>query len=107
MQCVPCVRGYVQRPAHAARFCPRRFSHAGVAHQRRACEMSLWLTPEELYDLTGYKHKNSQKMALGKMQVPFRSRQADGYPLVDRSLFSGQTLTQPTRRREPKLEFVR
>ena len=69
--------------------------------------MSLWLTPEELYDLTGYKHKNSQKMALGKMQVPFRSRQADGYPLVDRSLFSGQTLTQPARRREPRLEFVR
>jgi len=65
--------------------------------------MSLWLTPAELYDLTGYKHKNSQKMALGKMNVPFRSRQADGYPLVDRALFEKHTETStPSRRREPK-----
>ena len=49
--------------------------------------MSLWLSTEELYELTGYKHKNSQKMALGKMGVPFVSRQADGYPLVTRAQF--------------------
>ena len=64
--------------------------------------MSLWLSPQELLELTGYKHKNSQKMALGKMNVPFRSRQADGFPLVDRALFEKHTDPTPSRRREPK-----
>src|SRR6185437_7924378 len=39
MQCVPCVRGYAQRLAHAARFCAWRIPHAGVAGQRRTREV--------------------------------------------------------------------
>jgi hypothetical protein len=70
--------------------------------------VGLWLSPLELFDLTGYKHKNSQKMALGKMGVPFRSRQADGYPLVDRALFQKpEEMFVPRRRKEPRLELVR
>jgi hypothetical protein len=70
--------------------------------------MTLWLTPEELEQLTGYKIRKHQKLALGKMNVPFRSRAADGYPLVDRVQFESHTvLTPPRRRREARLELVR
>lgn len=70
--------------------------------------MTLWLTPTELVELTGYKQREKQKLALGKMGVPFRSREADGYPLVDRSQFEGTApLTPSRRRREPHLEVVR
>lgn len=70
--------------------------------------MTLWLTPAEVSELTGYKQREKQKLALGRMGVPFRSRQADGYPLVDRALFEKHTETAaPSRRREPRLEVVR
>jgi len=69
--------------------------------------MSLWLTPEELEELTGYKTARRQKLALGEMGVSFRSRPADGYPLVIRSQFETTVLTPQRRKREPRLELVR
>jgi len=69
--------------------------------------VSLWLTPEELVELTGYKTSRRQKLALGAMGVVFRSRAADGFPLVSRSLFETHTvLTPPRKRREPKWEAL-
>ena len=46
--------------------------------------MSLWLSKEELIELTGYKNRTRQKLALGQMGLKFRSRPLDGFPLVDR-----------------------
>lgn len=70
--------------------------------------MTLWLTPEELIELTGYKQREKQKLALGKMGVHFRSREADGYPLVDRAQFEARPVLTPSpRRRQPRLEVVR
>ncbi|MGH8200719.1 MAG: DUF4224 domain-containing protein [Steroidobacteraceae bacterium] len=50
--------------------------------------MSLWLTEDELVELTGYKRQERQRKALSDMGIPFRSRAADGYPLVLRDQFS-------------------
>lgn len=69
--------------------------------------MSLWLSKEELIELTGYKTSRCQKRALAEMGVEFRSRAADGFPLVLRTPFDGEHLTARERRREPRLEFVR
>jgi Domain of unknown function (DUF4224) len=70
--------------------------------------VTLWLTPAELVELTGYKTAKRQKMALGKMNIPFRSREADGHPMVDRVQFEASPVLTPThRKREPRLEFVR
>ena len=63
--------------------------------------MSLWLTPEELIELTGYKTSRSQKLALGQMNVKLRSRALDGFPLVDRWQFEGEIIRPKERRREP------
>jgi hypothetical protein len=49
--------------------------------------MSLWLTPDELAELTGYRKGKRQKLALGQMGIPFVSRALDGYPMVSRSIF--------------------
>lgn len=68
--------------------------------------MSLWLTPEELEELTGYKQRNGQKTALGKMGINFISREKDGYPLVARGQFDSRP-DQPTRRREPRLDWLK
>lgn len=69
--------------------------------------MSLWLTPDELAELTGYRHKNSQKKALGKMGIHFVSRAMDGFPMVQRGQFEGRAEDKPTRRREPKLDWLK
>lgn len=53
--------------------------------------MSLWLTDGELIELTGYRQRERQKRALARMGVQFRSRDADGFPLVARSQFTGET----------------
>lgn len=66
--------------------------------------MSLFLTDEELVELTGRKKKKLQREALGRMGVPFRSRDSDGFPLVLRSIF--ETLTKREKRREPRLDLV-
>lgn len=68
--------------------------------------MSLWLTPAELEELTGYKTGRRQKMALGQMGIPFVSRAIDGYPMVSRSLFSQTPLTAASKRREPRRELA-
>jgi len=71
--------------------------------------MSLWLTFQELQELTGYKTYRRQKMALGEMGIPFHSRPADGYPLVERSQFERvhTVLKGEKNRRKPNLELVR
>lgn len=69
--------------------------------------MSLWLTHEELVELTGYKTSRCQKRALGQMSIPFKSRPLDGFPLVNREQFSAYTVLTPTRkRREPHWESI-
>jgi hypothetical protein len=60
--------------------------------------MSLWLTDDELETLTGYKRRSLQRRALSEMGVKFRSRPADGFPLVERGQFD-KPVTKP--RREP------
>lgn len=59
--------------------------------------MTLWLTPAELVELTGYKTAKRQKMALGRMNIPFRSREADGHPMADQKLSAAQIMRQPRR----------
>jgi Domain of unknown function (DUF4224) len=64
--------------------------------------MSLYLTREELTELTGYKQLSRIKLALAQLGVRFRSRPADGFPLVDR-----QADNSATRRREPDYDAGR
>lgn len=64
----------------------------------------MFLTPEELEELTGRKKKKLQRDALARMGVPFRLRVVDGYPLVLRSFF--ESLTKQERRREPRLDLM-
>ena len=54
--------------------------------------MSLWLSKEEIIELTGYKRAGRQKLALTQMGVKFRSRPLDGFPLVDRWQFEGEIM---------------
>src|SRR5215469_12324097 len=57
--------------------------------------MSLCLSKDELIELTGYKRAGRQKLALGQMGLKFRIRPVDGFPLVDRWQFEGETLRPP------------
>lgn len=59
--------------------------------------MSLWLTQDEIIELTGYKQPSRWKAALARMNVKFTSRDADGFPLVARA----QYIHEPPRRKEP------
>ena len=43
--------------------------------------MSLWLSSDELIELTGKRQREKQLMALAQMGVAFRKR-PDGFPLV-------------------------
>jgi Domain of unknown function (DUF4224) len=63
--------------------------------------MSLWLTREELVELTGFKSSRRQKLALTGMGLVFRSRPADGFPLVDRWQFEGELNRPHVSRRHP------
>ena len=80
----------------------RRNSHnsapfVSVSARTRRCRgqpMSLWLSKEELIELTGYKRAGRQKLALGQMGLKFRSRPLDGFPLVDRWQFEGEIVRQ-------------
>ena len=68
--------------------------------------MSLWLTPSELVELTGFKQKRRQCLELARQGLKFTVR-SDGYPLVDRSLFeSGERLSSTRRRREPNFTAI-
>jgi hypothetical protein len=62
--------------------------------------MSLWLTDDELIELTGYRQRDRQRKALAELRVSFRSRPADGFPLVMRSQFT-TTDSKPAKRAEP------
>lgn len=66
--------------------------------------MSLFLSDEELVELTGRHKRKLQREALAKMSIPFRSREADGFPLVLRSFF--ESLTKPQKRREPRFDSI-
>lgn len=64
--------------------------------------MSLWLTPTELKDLTGFAQRTKQVAALAQLGVKFRLRPADGYPLVE----SHQFRESPTRlKQKVRLDF--
>jgi hypothetical protein len=53
--------------------------------------MSLWLSEEELVELTQKKHRAKQIEVLSKLRPPvkFRIRPEDSFPLVDRWQFMG------------------
>lgn len=53
--------------------------------------MSLWLTEEELKELTKKSHRAKQIEVLSSMRPPvkFRVRPEDSFPLVDRWQFEG------------------
>lgn len=51
--------------------------------------MSLWLSDDELTELTGYKQADRRLRALTDMGVKFRRRPADGFFLVERHQFEG------------------
>ena len=70
--------------------------------------MSLWLSKEELIELTGYKRAGRQRLALDQMGLKFRSRPVDGFPLVDRWQFEGE-IVRPRRkmgRQQPNWDAV-
>jgi hypothetical protein len=70
--------------------------------------MSLWLSKEELIELTGYKRASRQKLALGRMGLKFRSRPLDGFPLVDRWQFEAEILRPRVKmwRQEPDWDLI-
>jgi len=70
--------------------------------------MSLWLSKDELVELTGYKRAGRQKLALDRMGLRFRSRPLDGFPLVDRWQFEGEPVRPGGRigRQEPNWDGV-
>lgn len=47
--------------------------------------MSLWLSRPELEELTGFKTPRKWREELAKMNIPFRTRPLDGFPLVMRA----------------------
>lgn len=71
--------------------------------------MSLHLTPDELYEITGYRHGERVRTALSAMGIHFKVRPADKYTLVDRDhyklVMSGGIKT--SNRREPRWEAAR
>lgn len=60
--------------------------------------MSLFLTEDELIELTGFKRRKLQLAALGELGYEFRVRPADGFPLVNRSAIEGPPRSK---KREP------
>lgn len=63
--------------------------------------MSLWLTPEQLLELTGFTQRAKQVAALAELKVKFRLRPADGYPLVEAHQFR----ESPTAKQKVKLDY--
>lgn len=63
--------------------------------------MSLWLSDDELTELTGAKHADKRLRALVAMGVKFR-RRPDGYLLVERHQFEGGK----QRKHEPNLAVM-
>lgn len=67
--------------------------------------MSLWLDQDELVELTGYKRAKEQRAALSSLGIDFRTRPADGFPLVARAQF--EQLTAGKRQREPDFSALK
>lgn len=65
--------------------------------------MSLWLSADELIELTGKRHRDKQIEALLVMGIPFRKR-PDGFVLVLRDA----VVPKPAKpaRREPNFEVA-
>jgi len=62
----------------------------------------MFLTNEQLKDLTKFTHRKKQCAALSAMGYPFTIRQTDGKPLVLASLVEARHGGgKPTRRKEP------
>jgi hypothetical protein len=55
----------------------------------------LHLNEDELYDVTGYRQRDKQKKALAELRIKFRSRPADGFPLVVREHYVNQGNESP------------
>lgn len=64
--------------------------------------MSLWLSDDEITELTGYKQADKRLAALVSMGVKFRKRPADGFLLVERHQFEGGR----QRKHEPNLAAI-
>jgi len=62
----------------------------------------MWLNNDELKELTGYSQRDKQRRALAELGVKFRTRPADGFPLVDRSQFE-HTAPGTRPKREPRV----
>lgn len=63
--------------------------------------MSLWLSGEQLRELTGFAQRGKQLAALSELGVKFRLRPADGFPLVE----SYQFTEAPAKKQKAKLDF--
>ena len=64
----------------------------------------LWLTPEEVCELTGKQRWAAQCRALARMGVPFRPNGV-GRPLVERAAVS--TTTKPRPKPKPNWSAIR
>lgn len=65
--------------------------------------MSLHLTSDELYEITGYRHGERVRAALAAMGLHFKVRPADRFTLVDRDYYKMMMSggVKPSKRREP------
>jgi hypothetical protein len=61
----------------------------------------MWLSTEELRDLTGYTHRKKQCEQLSKMGYAFTVRAIDGKPLVLRSHVEAKHGGKSRPRKEP------
>ena len=48
--------------------------------------MTLYLSKDELTEMTGYRQRSRIVEALARMGVPFKLRARDGFPLVERKV---------------------
>jgi Domain of unknown function (DUF4224) len=71
--------------------------------------VSLHLTEDELFEVTGYRHKKKVAHALALMEVQFKVRPADGMVLVLRDHYSQVMMPASAKkaRREPNWEAAR
>lgn len=63
--------------------------------------MSLWLTRDDIVELTGYKQPSRWPRALARMNIKYVLRDADGFPMVARSQFG---IERYAKRKEPNFE---
>ena len=69
--------------------------------------MSLWLTPDELVELTGYKQRAKQLIALAELNIRPTIRPADQFPLVLREQVPNlPTKPAKVKRKEPNFEVA-